>query len=430
MSIQKKFHINTKLIYSYFFIVLTFFVAGFVLNEDSSGGGRLDFIHEYKSFLEFKSGIIKALTSLSYESSRTPLFLILNSFNIFADNEYSFRLTNFIFNFFIILSFYFCLKFQKIYNHNLSLLIVCIFLFSPYFRSSSYWAHQENLPFLFYFLALTFYNLWKSTIDQNLLSKVFIIAFLSSLSFYSDQKFIFVSFSTFLFLILKFNFEINKSLKVFGIYFITSLPAFYLFYIWGGILPKESQFRIGFYRENISSSFSIVAFYFLPIVLMYFRNIFNNKTILKFNRIDFIVFFLFLIINLLTIPNFDSSWGQGVIYKLFYIFKFKLIINNLVIIFLYLTFLQLIIFTIYILLKNNLLNFLPITIIILISSFVERTYNEYFDPLILVLIFTFFRFNENFKINQKQLIVFYSFFYFSFLVFANLYYKYFNLNVI
>ena len=265
MSIQKKFHINTKFIYSYFFIVLTFFVAGFVLNEDSSGGGRLDFIHEYKSFLEFKSGIIKALTSLNYESSRTPLFLILNSFNIFADNEYSFRLTNFIFNFFIILSFYFCLKFQKIYNHNLSLLIVCIFLFSPYFRSSSYWAHQENLPFLFYFLALTFYNLWKSTIDQNLLTKVFIIAFLSSLSFYSDQKFIFVSFSTFLFLILKFNFEINKSLKVFGIYFITSLPAFYLFYIWGGILPKESQFRIGFYRENISSSFSIVAFYFLSI---------------------------------------------------------------------------------------------------------------------------------------------------------------------
>ncbi len=430
MSIQKKILINTKLIYFYFLAVLLFFVIGFVLNEDSSGGGQVDFIHEYKSFLEFKSGIFSALTSLNYESSRTPLFLILNSFNIFAVDEYSFRLSNFIFNFFIIFSFYFCLKFQKIYDQNLSILIVCVLLFSPYFRTSSYWAHQENLPFLFYFLALIFYNLWKSNIDQNLFIKIFIIAFLSSLSFYCDQKFIFVSFSTFFFFLIKFNFEINKSYKVFFIYFLTSLPAFYLFYIWGGILPKESQFRIGFYRENISSSLSIIAFYFLPIILIYFKDILKNKISLKFNKIDLLIFFLFFVINLITIPNFDSSWGQGVIHKLFYILKFKIGIYNYIIVFVYLAFLQLISFTIYILLKNNLLNFLPIIIITLISSFVERTYNEYFDPLIFVLIFTFFKFNENFKINQKQLIVLYSFFYFSFLVFANLYYKYFNLNAV
>lgn len=430
MTIQKKIHINTKLIYLYFLVVLLFFVIGFILNEDSSGGGQLDFIHEYKSFLEFKIGIFTALTSLNYESSRTPLFLILNSFNIFADDEYSFRLSNFIFNFFIIFSFYFCLKFQKIYDHNLSLLIVCVLLFSPYFRSSSYWAHQENLPFLFYFLALIFYNLWKLNIDQNLFIKIFIIAFLSSLSFYSDQKFIFVSFSTFLFFLIKFNFEINKSCKVFFIYFLTSLPAFYLFYIWGGILPKESQFRIGFYRENISASLSIIAFYFLPIILIYLKDILKNKISLKFNKIDLLIFFLLLIVNLFTIPNFNSSWGQGVIYKLFYILKLKLGIYNFLIIFVYLAFLQSISFTIYMLLKNNLLNFLPIIIITLISSFVERTYNEYFDPLILVLIFTFFKFNKNFKINRKQLIILYSLFYFSFLVFANLYYKYFNLNAI
>ena len=430
MTTQKKIHINNKLIYLYFIAVLIFYFIGFIFNEDSSGGGKLDFIHEYKSFLEFKSGIYTALTSLNYESSRTPLFLILNSFNIFANDEYSFRLSNFIFNFLIILSFYFCLKFQKIYDHNLSLLIVCIFLFSPYFRSSSYWAHQENLPFLFYFLALTFYNFWKLNIEQNLYSKIFVIAFLSSLSFYADQKFIFVSFSTFLFLIIKFNFEINKSFKIFCIYFLTSLPAFYLFYIWGGILPKESQFRIGFYIENISASLSIIAFYFLPIVFLYYKDLLKDKKLLKFDKVDFSLFFLLLIVNFLTIPNFDSVWGQGVIHKLFYIFKLKIGINNYIISSVYLVFLQTVTFTIYILLKNNLLNFLPIVLITLISSFVERTYNEYFDPLILVLVFTFFKFNKNFKFNKKQLIYFYSFFYFSFLVFANLYYKYFNLNAI
>ena len=83
-----------------------------------------------------------------------------------------------------------------------------------------------------------------------------------------------------------------------------------------------------------------------------------------------------------------------------------------------------------IILKNNLINFLPIFILVFISSMVERTYNEYFDPLIFVLIFTFFKYREDLKINKKQLVVTYSLFYFSFLVFANLYYKYFNLNVV
>ena len=64
------------------------FILGFFLQEDSSGGGRLDFVHEYKSFLVFKDGVFQALTSLSYESSRTPLFLILNSFNVFANGTF------------------------------------------------------------------------------------------------------------------------------------------------------------------------------------------------------------------------------------------------------------------------------------------------------------------------------------------------------
>ncbi len=61
---------------------------------------------------------------------------------------------------------------------------------------------------------------------------------------------------------------------------------------------------------------------------------------------------------------------------------------------------------------------------------VERTYNEYFDPLIFILIFTFFSYREDFKINNKLVVLSYSLFYFSFLVFANLYYKYFNLNAL
>ena len=58
MNLYKNIKNDTKLIYLYFFFNF-FFIAGYLLNEDSSGGGKVDFVHEYKSFLEFKKVFFK-----------------------------------------------------------------------------------------------------------------------------------------------------------------------------------------------------------------------------------------------------------------------------------------------------------------------------------------------------------------------------------
>ena len=97
MKSVSKLFIEDK-IYLLSIIIFISYLLGFYLNEDSAGGGELDFLHEWKTFLEFEKGIYSALTSLNYESSRTPLFPILNSFNIFAEDKYSLRLSNFIAN--------------------------------------------------------------------------------------------------------------------------------------------------------------------------------------------------------------------------------------------------------------------------------------------------------------------------------------------
>ena len=104
-NILKKNYFNI-----YFIIVFLSFILGFFLNEDSAGGGLVDFEHEWTSINEFRLGIFSALTSIKYESSRTPLFLILNYFNPFNDTEYGFRLSNFIFNIFIPIPFFFSFK--------------------------------------------------------------------------------------------------------------------------------------------------------------------------------------------------------------------------------------------------------------------------------------------------------------------------------
>ena len=425
MNLYLNTKIKNKFSYILFVLILILYIAGFYLNEDSAGAGKLDFVHEWKSFLEFKKLGLKALSSESYESSRTPLFLILNSYNFFAYNEYTYRLSNFIFNFFILISYFICLSTQKKYDHSQIIILTSLLLLSPYFRTSAYWAHQENFPFLFYFLSLIFLKKFDNNLDNNFVLKITIIAFISSLSFYSDQKFLFVSLFSFLYLFFKSDLNYNKKILIFVIFSLSSIPAFYLFYIWEGFMPIHSQFRLGFYRENISASISIICFYFIPILITISKKFFKS-----INKNDLIIFAVVLFLNLYSLPNFNSSWGNGIIFKLFFVFKNHLNINLLLLQIIYILFIQICTSAIYLLLKNNLLNFLPLILIILASSIVERTYNEYFDPLILVLVFTYFKFNKNLVTINGKIIRNYAIYSFLFLVFANIYYRYFDLNAV
>ena len=410
-------------------ISIFLFIIGFIFNEDSSGGGKLDFeLHEWGNFLKFKSGIINSLTSIEYESSRMPLFLIINAFNPFDFNQYFYRLSNFIFNFLILIAFYISIRSFKQFSNNDAIILTSIFMFSPYFRTSSYWAHQENLPFLFLFLSIFFFNYFKlNTFEkQNYFYKVLTLAILSSLSFYSDQKFIFLSFSFFLVLVISLN-SIIHQIKVFLIFFITSIPALYLFYIWKGILPIESQFRLGIYFENLSYAISIIIFYFLPILIHTIK-----KKILKdiiFDKKSYFFFIIILTINILFVPNFDETWGNGVISKVFYFLKNKLGINLLLLKIIYFFYIQFGSLLIFFILKKNIKNLLPFLTLILVSLVVEKTYNEYFDPLMFVLIFFYFSFEKYIIINKRKYINTYFLFYFTLLLGANIYYKFYNLNL-
>tara|TARA_B100000989_G_scaffold92678_1_gene67056 strand:+ start:4974 stop:6245 length:1272 start_codon:yes stop_codon:yes gene_type:complete len=412
-----------------FIISISLFIIGFIFNEDSSGGGKLDFeLHEWGNFLKFKSGIIDSLTSIEYESSRMPLFLIINAFNPFDYNQYFYRLSNFIFNFLILIAFYISIRSFKQFSNNDAIILTSIFMFSPYFRTSSYWAHQENLPFLFLFLSIFFFNYFKlNTFEkQNYFYKVLTLAILSSLSFYSDQKFIFLSFSFFLVLVISLN-SISHQIKVFLIFFITSIPALYLFYIWKGILPIESQFRLGIYFENLSYAISIIIFYFLPILIHTIK-----KKILKdiiFDKKSYFFFIVILTINILFIPNFDETWGNGVISKVFYFLKNTLGINLLLLKIIYFFYIQFGSLLIFFILKKNIKNLLPFLTLILVSLIVEKTYNEYFDPLMFVLIFFYFNFEKYIIINKRKYINTYFLFYFILLSGANIYYKFYNLNL-
>ena len=93
-------------------LIIISYALGFYLNEDSAGGGKVDYIeHEWGTIQLFINNKLSiALNSVLYESSRTPLFYIINTFIPFKYDIESLRLFWFIFSITIPILFYYTLK--------------------------------------------------------------------------------------------------------------------------------------------------------------------------------------------------------------------------------------------------------------------------------------------------------------------------------
>ena len=102
MTNNKNFILGLSIIITSYFI----FFLGFIFDENSSGGGRIDFEHTLSTINVFKEGILNALSDTRYESSRPPLFAILNILNPFNYSDNSLRISNLVFNCFIPIFFY------------------------------------------------------------------------------------------------------------------------------------------------------------------------------------------------------------------------------------------------------------------------------------------------------------------------------------
>ena len=197
--------LSTLIVISYFF--------GFYLNEDSAGGGKIDlYDHEWGNVQLFiNNNIFDALTDLRYESSRTPLYLIINKFNIFASTIEGLRISYFVFSLSIPISFYFLLK--TIYKNTASevlFFISTIIFLSPYFRSSAFWANQENLAIFFVIVSLIFFVKIFEKKEKNYINKLLIASSASLfafLAFYSDQKTVFLVIFIYFAIIRKNNFK-------------------------------------------------------------------------------------------------------------------------------------------------------------------------------------------------------------------------------
>lgn len=426
-----------KIISTFFsFLILASFFLGFTLNENSAGAGadtaELGDLKNVWNNLELfiNNSIIDAinytgsLDQTVYKSSRAPLVYIFHKiFNPFTENISEFRKSVFVFSLLGPLLFYLCLKQKfKSTQNSLLVLISLLILLSPYFRTSAFWGGEENFGIIAALFSYLLLKLFLKEKDNYFKKKIllFLTILISSICVYFDQKLLLIPGICF-FYILSSEKKFLLKISSFLIYFLFALPFIYLINLWGGIIPSsDASYRLGQIKlSHIGYTITMLAFYLFPILFFFknkFINPFDNFLKKKENiYLSFLFFFYILLLLLSYDINQEIDLGKG------YIFKISILVFNNSLyqsIFLYSAFfiswLVLIFFE-----QRSIINNLIIIYFMLMSIFTWPLLQEYFDPLIFILAFTFLDFKL--KINYKN--SYFLFAYFGiFLTGCNIYY--------
>ena len=411
------------------FIVFFSFIAGFVLRENSAGAGGIngDFYLIWQNLELFKSGIFDNLNSEEYNDSRTPLAYILHVlFNPFIETQNQFRLSVLFISMLCPIVFYLTLR-EKYKNIDISLavLISSLILLSPYFRTTAFWGLGENYAILFVLISYLLFqkiNFVSAHVNNKKIFFLFLLTLSSSLCVYFDQKLLIIPFVVFISII--FNKKINNKIKILLIcfYLILSIPLLYLIFLWGSILPPDAQSSrqvgVKFNIFNIGYASTIISFYLIPFLFFQkekfidiFINFFKKENLLYF------VLFLVYLFFVLFFADFSNvrTYGQGVVHKFISLFWTDI---NLKFVFTLLAFfISWIVLCIF--LKNRILDKIIIYYFLIVSFFIYPVFQEYFDPIIIILIFTFFQ--KKIAINFKNISIL-TLYLSSFLILANFYY--------
>jgi hypothetical protein len=370
------------------FIITSYFL-GFIIKEDSSGGGQVDYAAVINNFKLFQESDLLKIDWSKYKSSAIPIYYIISKYIIPTNYSFLFNLGYFSFLISIsaILITYKCLCVKnKIQSFNWEvLLIAAIPMLSPFFRTSAFWSLEENIGYFFFALTILFYLKSRDEKKYEYLAILF-----SCLSFYTRQNYAFLPIIIFFsYFNIKDIFNKQNIINSF-LFTLILFPSLYFFYKWGGLMSSSEgvNSRIGFSRENILIILTNYFLYLFPFcIFLNYKNtikIFDKKKI-KIFIIFFIILFFFILIFFNHISKdsqyFKIQLGGGIIYKFIFFYNDWIASFDIQKIFYILIALLGLILIIFFS-KDNINFFIFSFFSIIIFSNVKIIFQEYFDPLI------------------------------------------------
>ncbi len=417
---MRSFNYNNDISYKYiiFFLLLYLsLIVGFIYDENSTGGALLDYNNQKRISESFSLNFNHTFLHFdNFATRHSPILIIFLSFlERFSLDDYSIRLIHLHLCIFLPIIFYVLLKkkyeFYKI--HNFFLLVGLVFL-SPTFRSLSIWPDSKILGLIFFCVSIYFYLEFKN--DNKFINCLFNIIFCAVSAYISPNYSVFSVFYFYKFFLFYKNHP-AKYLSIVFINVILAFPAFFYIFILdvnfishtAAVGTKSQNFLFNNFFNNFLLISSIIFFYLLPFI---FTKVIRLKKIFSYKTL-----FFSLIFTVLSIYFFDYKYeytGGGIFFK----FSNLLLNNN--ILFYLISF-----FSIYLIIHlcdGKFHNILLFTLIFLNNPQIS-VYHKYYDPLLLIIFFTLFKFDIDIKkINSNyNKTVIYIFFIF-FLLISNLKY--------
>jgi len=383
-----------------FFLISTSFFLGYFLRENTSGGGTEFNELSWPIIQSFKEDF--AFTIKNYGKFRDytiPFSHIINAYlNPFSNNIESFQFFNSCISYGII--FIFALVIKK-YFLKLDFIDVLLtsstLLLLPFFRTTAFWGKNENYGWLFFILAIYFFNEIRKNLPQKIITNkdiynVIIFCFMSSCALYARQALAFLPLSYLLYL---FFYNANKKIIIVSIvsFLIFSIPSWFLISIWGNVFDTRSLGEGAFFGwwininhilKNMPIFLSYFGFYLLPILIIEFFQTNYKKFLDRYLKSFIFSLIFFLILSKINILGYLGEYtiSGGAILKINYLIQK----NNyfLLLLFSALGFSILVRFFIEDK-KNNYIFLIPVIIIYTLPNLL---YQEYFEPFILILFFS------------------------------------------
>jgi len=363
--------LNKKL-YILILIPIISLILGFALSEDlSTGGSKIDFTRTLPVIIDFSNF---EYSKINEYTRHAPFHYFLLSIPQYIFNDiYVVKILYLIFS--LSLPFILYLNLKKIYKYNkINILIVAIsFLYFPFFRSSTIWPNAHLTSLIFLLIANYYYLL--TSFKKNFLYIFFNILFLSCATYTMQSYIVF-----FIYYLSNYFIKNTKKdfLKIICICFVFSLPGFFIIYNTQAVSKLEFTSDIYY---TLTTNLSITFFFlcFLIFNPKNFKIIKNSLYKIKKKEILLIVFaFSFLVANF----DYNNFWGGGFFYKLS-----NFILKNNIIFYISAFFGFLISYLLY---KKD-KKILTAIILVNLTAISYNTFQKYFEPLLLISIFIFYK---------------------------------------
>ena len=312
---------NKKILIYFFFYNLL--IIGFLLNEDLSGGGKLDYQFQTHYIEEgFNNGVKEFILQFyptSTLSQHSPLYYIFAYFlNLIFNNEILERLITL--NLFLIIPFVLFKCFETKFNSKYLYFLPLVLFISPVFRSTIIWSGREIIALIF--LAFSCYCALKAQKNFRNINVYFAFIYLILSSYFKFEY----GLISIIYFIWFFNFLSKKTL--FGIILlniISSIPFFWYYINFINFSSYNISISKNIYN-NITFFFSTYFFYVIPFLLEK-ENLIN---FIKFIKKKFYILIIFILFFFFVYTNIEKpSIGGGGFYQLLY----KLDLSKLIVMF-------------------------------------------------------------------------------------------------